>query len=689
MFQIWRLYKRDWLNLLKVPVGVFLLLALIALPCLYDWINIKSVWDPYAHTEGILVAITNEDAGASVLGREVRVGDELERSLKTNAKLGWVFTDEEEARSGVAHGRYSASILIPQDFSSRLVGIADGKVDRPEVVYSVNEKINAVAPKVTSSGVSSIAEQINEQFAQAVSSALLTKFEELGVKLEEQLPLIRKIEQGVFELEQKLPAIREAGQKVLKVEQRLPDIHEKAQLILNVERALPELDQAALKLQRLRDEWPKAGEAASAVGGLAERMSELRQALTHVRAVEHALDELQDEYGELAASKEGSAAGTTAGAGTENVEPGAAAGDEGDALTLGEKLPSIREKVAELARTMEEHIEAYRQAIGDSASNITEKVVSVQNKLDAADAFIRNGLPEAQQGIKEMAEFVRYRLPEAEAGIHRLAGFVRDELPQLEQAVKQAANTLREVDDGERLAAMAKLLRGDIQAESEFLAKPVLVKENRMYPIPNYGSAMSPFYGVLSLWVGATLLISLLNPDAEQEGETKAKPYHLYAGRLAVFMTVGLLQALFVTLGDLFILNAYVANPAAFVLFALLVSATFVAITYALVSVFGNVGKGLAILFMVFQFSSSGGTFPIGMSSPFFQALNPFMPFTYAISLLREAVGGVLWETAVRDMAALVGFILLSLLLSLALKRPLSPWIRKSAENARRTKLIG
>jgi len=115
----------------------------------------------------------------------------------------------------------------------------------------------------------------------------------------------------------------------------------------------------------------------------------------------------------------------------------------------------------------------------------------------------------------------------------------------------------------------------------------------------------------------------------------------------------------------------------------------FVTITYTLVSVFGNVGKGIAIIFMVFQFSSSGGTFPISMTAPFFQALNPYMPFTYAISLLREGVGGILWETAIRDILVLFGFIGISLFVALALKRPLSGMIEKSMENAKKTKIIG
>jgi len=270
--------------------------------------------------------------------------------------------------------------------------------------------------------------------------------------------------------------------------------------------------------------------------------------------------------------------------------------------------------------------------------------------------------------------------------VHKVAGLVKNDLPELERAVRTAADKLREVEEDNHFAELSKLLRGDIRKESEFLANPVLVKENRKYPIPNYGSAMSPFYCVLSLWVGATLLISLLRTEPDDRENYKA--YQLFLGRLGTFATIGLLQALFITLGDLFILDAYVADPLEFVLFAMLVSLVFVTITYTLLSVFGNVGKGIAIIFMVFQFSSSGGTFPISTTSPFFQALNPFMPFTYAISLLREAVGGILWETALKDMLALILFIALSLVLALALKRPLSGIIRKSTENAKKTKII-
>lgn len=112
------------------------------------------------------------------------------------------------------------------------------------------------------------------------------------------------------------------------------------------------------------------------------------------------------------------------------------------------------------------------------------------------------------------------------------------------------------------------------------------------------------------------MLISLLKPDPENP-DGRYKPYQLYLGRLGTFVTIGLFQALCITLGDFYILEAYVADKVPFVLFAMLVSMVFVTITYTLLSVFGNVGKGIAIIFMVFQFSSSGGTFPISMTAPF------------------------------------------------------------------------
>jgi putative membrane protein len=354
---------------------------------------------------------------------------------------------------------------------------------------------------------------------------------------------------------------------------------------------------------------------------------------------------------------------------------------------LKQDLPQLQTKVHEVAQNLEDKGNAFIYMLNLVGSVIQNDLTEIKTKLDEAASFVQNDLPNANQQIIKAADFVEHHLSDVQTGVKRVADLVRSDLPQLERAIVKAANKLREVEKDNHFGELAKLLRGDIEAESAFLSSPVHIKQNELYPIPNYGSAMSPFYGVLSLWVGSTLLISLLRAEAENPNGT-FRGHELFLGRLATFLTIGILQALCLTLGDFWILGTYVANKIWFVLFAMLVSIVFVTITYTLLSVFGNIGKGIAIIFMVLQFSSSGGTFPVSMTSHFFQALNPFMPFTYAISLLREAVGGILWETALKDIFWLLVFIAISLIIALALKRPLSALTKRSAENARKTKII-
>ncbi|NIK79007.1 putative membrane protein [Paenibacillus castaneae] len=890
MRSIWQIYKTDWLNILKVPTGIFLIIGIIILPCLYDWVNIKSVWDPYANTEGVKIAVTSEDQGTIVADKNINIGDELLNSLKNNKKLGWTFVDREQAQRGVERGTYYASILIPSDFSSTITGIIDGKLDRPEVIYTVNEKVNAIAPKVTSSGVSSLTKQINENFTEAVSEALLTKLSEVGIEIEGQLPIIRKIEAGIFELDRKLPEIQAAGQKVLELEKKLPEIHDKAQIIIEVEKYIPEINKAAQYVLQIQQNWPKITTALSEIVVIQKKLPEIQQAVARIQELDQSFNKISDTIN-LALEKAGKAIEivtaaqnaltrmaeiadkgaafanqlndfltanseafetivplvkqnltlvqqaadltvllterllqadpdtwpsaeeviavrdrlssaakvigntisllsrmnsyvpgqaltdeikrlqtisdqlnrqiqmlTTIAASLENgktpakdvveslnklaqntsaslnsilsrydseIIPSLKAGieklktladasasklqeakgklpdieailaDTKSGLELGQaelakiqkELPQIRAKVHELSQTLQSKADAFTKAINAAAPFLQNNLPAIGKKLDEAAAFVKNDLPRTEEELTKLADFVRNKLPEVESGVHKVAGLVRDDLPMLQQAIRQTANKLREVEENNHFADLAKLLRGDIKKESEFLASPVQIKQNRIYPLPNYGSAMSPFYGVLSLWVGATLLISLLKPEADNPGGMY-RPYQLYLGRLATFLTIGLLQAISISLGDFYLLHAFVADKLEFALFAMLISAVFVTITYTLLSVFGNVGKGIAIIFMVFQFSSSGGTFPISMTSPFFQALNPFMPFTYAISLLREGVGGILWDTALRDILFLVGFICLSLFVALVLKRPLSGIIKKSMENAKKTKII-
>lgn len=889
MAEIWRIYINDWRRLFKVPVAVLLVIALTVLPSVYDWVNVAAVWDPYSNTSGIKIAVSSLDEGAEVQGKSFNIGGEVLDSLRANKTLGWTLTDKAAAEEGVQRGDYYASIVIPADFSQRMAGILEGRLVKPEIEYTVNEKINAIAPKITDKGASTITAQISEHFTETLSSTVLTALSAIDREFESELPVIRRVEQGLFKLEAGLPEIEQAGRLMLKLEQQWPEISGTAERLASLGSKLPELTQAGQAAGKLDAHWSQISEAADSLQSLQSKLPELERAAALVAGLDHHFGEVEnvldrasqrlaeagkvvnsaaealpsaerlaaggsslgaemqqfmerngaafgtipqvlqqnfyllqqaaDAAGQLGAELMSGAEQPEAASQLQNVSdrlasgsqaldhmaallgalnklspgtvPGsdmssvheaqtqfaagasgaaklaaavgnggqpdsgtlsqfslsagqgkravngllsrfdtqmlppmndalqqltAGAGTAADALqqfpqqlaamesildeagtvirygetalaSLRQSLPAIREEVHTAAGGISEKMAAFSSFVTADLPRIRSGLPAAGEAIHRAAEFARNDLPAAEVKLRRAAELVSAGLPRADRGVHRAAGMVREDLPTLEAAVRKAADTIREIKQEVNLEEIAQLLGGDIKSKSDFLANPVVLQEKKLYPIPNYGSAMTPFYVVLSLWVGGTLLISLLRTSVDTGGRTYRR-YQLYFGRLLTFLTVGVLQALVAVLGNIYILGCYVADKVWFVLFAVLISLVFVTIVFTLVSVFGNLGKGIAIVFMVLQFSSSGGTFPISTTGRFFQLLNPYMPFTYAISLLREAVGGILPEVVIRDVLCLLVFGVLAVLLALTLQKPLEGFIRKAAEQAEESKLI-
>ena len=227
------------------------------------------------------------------------------------------------------------------------------------------------------------------------------------------------------------------------------------------------------------------------------------------------------------------------------------------------------------------------------------------------------------------------------------------------------------------LQKIVDLLKSDVQKRSDFLSNPVNIVENKLFPMGNYGTGMTPFYTVLSLWVGLLLLSSMLRVEAKGEYSATSQ----YFGKMLLFMSIAIIQAIIVALGDLYILKIYCVNPLLFVLASVFTSIIFTLILYSMCSVLGNIGKVLGIVLLVIQIGGSGGTFPIQLTPKFFQVINPFLPFTYAISFAREAIGGVVQSVLIKDIVVLLIYGAIFILISLFLKKPINKLIHGFTES--------
>ena len=186
MRTVWRIFTRDLIRILRNPVALVVTFGVAIIPSLYAWFNILANWDPYSATGNLQVAVANDDKGASNdLVGDLNAGKQVVSELKKNDELGWRFVSEEKALEGVQSGEYYAAIVLPKDFSESLVDSVTGSGTRPKIKYYVNEKKNAIAPKITDTGATTIDEQINSTFVSTVSNAVASAISQAGNELDE------------------------------------------------------------------------------------------------------------------------------------------------------------------------------------------------------------------------------------------------------------------------------------------------------------------------------------------------------------------------------------------------------------------------------------------------------------------------------------------------------------------------
>lgn len=236
-----------------------------------------------------------------------------------------------------------------------------------------------------------------------------------------------------------------------------------------------------------------------------------------------------------------------------------------------------------------------------------------------------------------------------------------------------AVATKLSTDDSEGMAAVTNLLSEDSETISSFLSSPVKLDEKKIYPIENYGSAMTPFYSTLAIWVGAVVMAAMLKvtvADSTKEKLFHPKEYQLYIGRILLLIIIGFMQSALICLGDLFFLGIQCKHPVMFVLTGMFTSFVYVNLIYALTVSFGDIGKAVAVVLMVIQVAGSGGTFPIQCAPKFFQAVYPLLPFTHSMNAMRECVAGFYGMNYVKELGYLGIFLIFSLLLGLLLRKP-------------------
>lgn len=614
MKNVLRVLKRDILRLLKVPPAIVVVLALLVLPSAYTWYNVLGFWNPYENTGHLSVCVVNEDRGAdSELTGHIDVGQMIVDELHDNHQLDWRFVSYDEAMAQVQSGESYAAYVIPEDFSEKLLTITSGDFQKPDVDYYVNEKEGPVAPKITDTGANTLDDRINTAFVETVAE-----------KATEALD--HAIDQSNAQVTQaKSHATRQVQEAKASLEQASASI---AELANRAQDAKARAEAAKASLQTAKGAIDDASDAMSSVAAVSSSLQSnyMSFAATSVPLITSAMQDAADAYAEAA-----------------RAIASLPAQDE-QTRALLERLRSSAD-AAQAAASRYSHIladevsPALGEQLGDLASAASKAAGSI-----AAQKII---ISQAEVVLNDMVATLDSATT-ALAQTHDLVESLAQDIDRIEtDTMMIAGSTLVSDLIGE----------GSLNAKTvaEFISSPTELKTEQLYPVDTYGAAMAPLFMNLTFWIGAFMLMVVMREDVDTTGIKNLTLTQRYVGRYLLFAIMAALQAVICVAGLPFI-GMHIVNLPALFFAAIVASLTYLSVIYALSVTMQHIGKGICVVLVFAQIPAATGLYPIEMTSAFFQAVYHWLPFTYGISAMREAICGFYGFQYLQDLLMLFLF---------------------------------
>ncbi|WP_088228956.1 YhgE/Pip domain-containing protein [Desulfosporosinus sp. FKB] len=703
MKKVFGVFRQDLKSIITSKAAILIIIGLCILPSLYAWINIRASWNPYANTGNLPIAVTNNDEGASFNGREINVGNQIITELKKNQSIHWIILDSWQANYGLNEGYYYALIEIPSDFSQKLVSLTSVTAPKPDIIYRVNEKLNAIASKISNAATQELADNIKSNFLATVTKEVLETLNPVAGNIQTNKAKILQIKDTLTQAGSDLEAIRgfiakantnsEALQGYLKtVKTNLPQItaqinnlqsasEANKSLVLSTKQAInntaTEINNDLIQLEAINQQNQqllstlKQMAATSDAGNLAtiidELSSPLNSAANLIDADINSLESINKNYPNSSISQLISMLKDLKGL----------VSDEKTKVNALKTLLSNGVSQASLNSAIDQAA-ALNQEIANNLVPITNNFYSaglkvfnnLSDNLTSGLDNINTILESTKVIVPQLNALANYGIAGSEISVQE-ANDLNNQLANLQDELNQLQAKLKDLNEN-NLNTMINLMKMNPAQAAGFLSSPIDVKEVDIYNMKTFGVGLTPFYTVLAIWVGGLLSSSLLSVEHTAYGDNDKRTLTLiqrHYGKMLLFMTISLVQAVIVTLGDKFILGVSPANLPLMLGFALLSGICFTSIIFTLVSIFGNVGKAIAVVIMVFQIAGSGGIYPIQTNPRIFGILQPLWPFTYAIGGFREAIAGPLWGKVMNYAAALLIFSLVFLCLGI-LKKP-------------------
>ncbi len=635
---------RELNNAIKGKARKLVIGTVALIPLLYGSLYLWAFTNPYKTLDTVPVAVVVEDNGAMINGKMRNVGHEIKNRLKSqkdgSAGFQWNFVDSAKANKGLKNGDYFMVATIPSSFSKCIASAQYDTPTKAKLHVKYDQASNMLASQIGKTAFHTMRSEISEAIAQEYWENMFAKANSASESLGEAVKGAGELHEGSKSLQGGINKIADGSNKL-------------SSSLRKLQGGLGELQKGADTLTQANLRSKEGAQyLAQKTQDLANGAQQLSEGTQRLSA---ATNEFYEGAQKLAASSNELEEHVKAGnAETKTKLAGLLMQAQNPAVTKEDvlaNLQSLAEGLGENSNLLETNLSALSAGAdklstgslqikggADTISQGIETVNTGSSKLAAGANKLADGLTQVSNGSEKLNNGVNAAV-EGSAKIANGSDQLNSGAKKLSDNTPKLVDGAKKLHDGLKNSQKSGKIDNIVQ-KSKMMSAPVALEEHEYSHVENYGTGFAPYFISIGLWVGALMATFVLRVMDRRAILNGINPLKSALISLTPFVIMGVVQAVILMGVVHLVLKLQIDNILAFYGLGIIASIMFMAIMQMIMVIFHIPGRIVAIVLLMLQITSSAGTFPVEMTPAFFRAVHPYLPMTYSIMGLRQAMAG-------------------------------------------------
>lgn len=637
--------NKKWFNYVIVFVVLFI-------PFIYSFFYLKAYWNPYGegNIDNLPVAIVNSDKGDK--------GDLLIKSIKDSKKLKLSVVSSTKADEGLNNGKYYAVITIPDDFTSSMESAATTNKKHATITYSPNQKTNYLSSQIINTVVLTVEKNLDNTVNSEIVNTLSNNLESVPDQLNTISNGFSELNNGTNKLENGSKSLTDGAKTLNNGTSEI-----KSTLNKSINSLSPELNDSEKQeiLNTLANNKDLSDENISkaALLGLQQNESyiQLKNNYTNGMALYNAG---LSRYN--AGIKKLESLGLS-----EDIVNQCIIDSNSSVYCQNEGVAALvtSKKTLDSSKTSLDTLNKVISSIESVAMQTavqTSKTVAQQVALQTAASVKSNATNTTKQSLGLILSYI----DKVDSGANQLyngSSTLTNGLTTLNNSVSESHKTLdSKISDTKKEVKKVEKL-------SDYSKEPVVAETKEVNKVTSYGTAFAPLFICIGLWVGCLMMFMVLYFDKEKRFGFLGVDSKKYLKKTLAYQGLATLSGLILGFLLQLFLDFDIQNYLLYYTSIALIANCFLSLIEFLIENFKDIGKFIALIILVLQLGASGGTFPIETVTKGFRFLNPCLPMTYTIKLMKESLisieSGLLIKNFIIVLGIFVVFFGLNIILSI------------------------